>query len=287
MTRRHRTRLLALLLAAAVPAAGLAQTTTAKKTKKTKTGTTTASTSSTSSSQGSAQGSSQGTQQESPQQVLKKIDARLLAWDTARARELHATLPDRNNAAARMAIGRVLLQENKPEEAVEELRRAAEAAPSDPTAPLYLAEAYTQAKLRDEAQAAYQDAARRAEAKLAAEPESVKSLVALGVARQRLRQLPEALSALQKARELAPGDAQVVYELGVTRAMAQEWQPAVDLLTEALDRNPENAYGYFFRAIAAEKVNRKDLLINDLERFLALAPNAPDAPRARRILEAI
>ena len=61
----------------------------------------------------------------------------------------------------------------------------------------------------------------------------------------------------------------------------------MDTLTAALDKNSEIAYAYYFRALSAEKVDRKDLLINDLERFLALAPDAPDAPRAKRLLAAI
>jgi len=73
----------------------------------------------------------------------------------------------------------------------------------------------------------------------------------------------------------------------VSHALARNWGQAVETLTEALNKNSEIAYAYYFRALAADKVDRKDLLINDLNRFLALAPNAPDAARARRLLEAI
>ena len=115
----------------------------------------------------------------------------------------------------------------------------------------------------------------------------MRLLVALGDARQNLRQLPEAISALEKARALAPGNVEVAYQLGVCHAIARNWAQAVDTLTEALGKNSEIAYAYYFRALAADKVDRKDLWINDLERFIALAPEAPDADRARSILEAI
>jgi len=46
------------------------------------------------------------------------------------------------------------------------------------------------------------------------------------------------------------------------------------------------AYAYYYRGLAAEKLGRKDLLINDLDRFLALAPNAPEAAQARALLNA-
>ena len=38
---------------------------------------------------------------------------------------------------------------------------------------------------------------------------------------------------------------------------------------------------------AAEKLGRKDLLVNDMERFLKLAPDAPEAELARMILRSV
>lgn len=78
----------------------------------------------------------------------------------------------------------------------------------------------------------------------------------------------------------------MLYQLGLTRALQQQWGPAVDLLTQAIDRDSGIAYAYYYRGLAAEQTGRKDLLIADMDRFLFLAPDAPEAARARRILEA-
>ena len=224
---------------------------------------------------------------ETPAQILSRIDARLLAWDTAGASELLATLPDQGTLEARIAAGRVLLQEQKLDESTAQLAAAVAAAPGDPSPAIYLGEAYRLAKRPDDALQAFKTAAQRASDRLAAAPENVAALLALGVAQQNLRQLPEAIANLEKARQLAPGNAQAAYQLGVTHALARNFAPAVEQLTAAIERNSEIAYAYYFRALAADKVDRKDLLINDLERFLALAPGAPEAPRARSLLAAL
>ena len=224
---------------------------------------------------------------ETPEQILRQVDARLLAWDTAGARQLFDQLPAAGNVAAKVAAGRLLSQEGRLDESAAQLSAAVAAAPGDPSPAIFLGETYRLAKRADDARQAFELAAQRATTGLGPAPDNVRLLVALGIARQNLRQLPEAISALQKARQLAPGNVEAAYQLGVSHALARNWGPAVETLTEALSKNSEIAYAYYFRALSAEKVDRKDLLINDLKRFLALAPDAPDAPRARRLLQAI
>lgn len=224
---------------------------------------------------------------ETPEQLLKQVEVKLLAWDTAGARELFDKLPDSAGVDAKVAAGRLLSQERRLDESVEQLSAAVAAAPKDPSPAIFLGETYRLAERSEEARQAFELAAQRAAAGLEPAPQDVRLLVALGVARQKLRQLPEAIVALEQARELAPGNAEAAYQLGVSHAMARNWSQAVETLTEALNKNAQIAYAYYFRGLAAEKIDRKDLLINDLQRFLALAPDAPDAPRAQRLLEAI
>ena len=224
---------------------------------------------------------------ETPEQILDRVDARLLAWDTAGARQLLDSLGGSGGAAAKIAAGRLLSQEGRLDESTAELSAAVSAAPADPSPALYLGDTHRRADRPDEARQAFELAAQRATDGLTSRPENVRLLVDLGTAKQMLRQLPEAIAALEKARQLAPGNVEAAYQLGVSHALARNWAAAVDALTEALNRNPEIAYAYYFRALAADKVDRKDLLINDLKRFLALAPNAPDAARAKSILDAI
>ena len=224
---------------------------------------------------------------ESSEQILRQVDTHLLAWDTAEARQALDTLAGAGGTAAKVASGRLLSQEGRLDEATAQLTAAVSEAPNDPSPAIYLGDTHRLANRSEEARQAFEMAVQRASAGLGSAPESVRMLVSLGVAKQKLRQLPEAIGALEKAHQLAPGNVEAAYQLGVTYAMAQRWGPAVDTLTKALNQNPEIAYAYYFRALSADKVDRKDLLLNDLKRFLALAPNAPDAPRAQSILNAI
>jgi tetratricopeptide (TPR) repeat protein len=114
-----------------------------------------------------------------------------------------------------------------------------------------------------------------------------ESWLYLGMAQRHLGELDAAYASLERARASAPNDVRAVYEMGATRYVQQRWQPAIDLLTQALELNSQVAYAYYLRGIAASQANRKDLTVNDLGRFLELAPRAPEAERARKVLASL
>jgi regulator of sirC expression with transglutaminase-like and TPR domain len=103
----------------------------------------------------------------------------------------------------------------------------------------------------------------------------------------RLRQFDEAAGALEKAKNADGGNALIPYQLGLTRSFQKQWQPAFDQLSRALEMDPGLAYGYYYRGLAAQELNRNDVLVNDMSRFVELAPNAPEAERARAILRVV
>lgn len=216
------------------------------------------------------------------------VEAKLLAYKTGEAR---AMLADASaEAAARdarlaLALGLVLTQEKKLDDAVAQLKKATQLAPADPAAHLALGEALL-AKKSGDATAAFTQAAKTAEVATATQAGDARAWLALGVARQRLKKYDEAVAALQKAVELAPGDAVPRYQLGVTRAFQGRWTEAVDALSQAVERNSGLAYAYYYRGLSYDKLKRKDQLVNDMNRFLAIAPGAPDAEKAKAILAA-
>ena len=57
-------------------------------------------------------------------------------------------------------------------------------------------------------------------------------------------------------------------------------------MTAAIDQTPGIALAYYYRGLTAGKLDRKDLLYNDLDRFVRMAPDAPEAAYARRLLAA-
>ncbi len=220
--------------------------------------------------------------------AVKAADAHLLAYQTGEARKALDAVKGRaeSDAVVAQAMGEILLQEKKYDEAVARLTTATKLAPADPEPFVALGDAYLLMKKSGDAVAAFKEALRLAGEKVAAEPEDAVGYYERGMAYQRLRQFDPSAEALQKALELSPDDTLTLFELGKTRAFQGKWKDAVDLLTRAIDRNSGIAYAYYYRGLAAEKLGKKDVLVNDMDRFLFLAPDAPEAVKARAIVQA-
>ena len=222
-----------------------------------------------------------------PSSAVKRANRYLEEFSTAKARTaLEPEMEEDPSVFAVTSMGRVLTQEGSYDDAIAELERAAAMDKSDPDPQIFLGEALLLTGDDSRAGTAFRRAAERSESLLEADPESAAAHYQLGVAQQRRKKYGDAIASLEEARRLAPDEAMVVYQLGLTNAFKQNWQPAFDLLSEAIDMNSKIAYAYYYRGLSADKVGRGDLLVNDLHRFLELAPDAPEADRARRILSA-
>jgi tetratricopeptide (TPR) repeat protein len=220
--------------------------------------------------------------QQTPPAGIEGVDERLWHYQTGGARDAMGRFMDQAdaNAFVATAYGRVLEQEKKYGDAEARLRKATELAPGDPAPFVYLGEVYLRQRRDGDADGAFRKAAEAARAKGGAE-----AAYYLGVAQQRLKQYDEAVGTLQGAR--APQPALIPYQIGVTRAFQENWSAAAEQLSRAIEMDAGLAYAYYYRGLTQEKLGRKDLLIADMERFLALAPNAPEAERAKAILRAV
>jgi tetratricopeptide (TPR) repeat protein len=218
---------------------------------------------------------------QTPPAGLSTVEHKLWEYKTAEARsavQQHAGQAGENGYVA-AALGRVLDQEKKYGEAEAQLKKAGELLPNDPAPWVFLGETYLRQNKQGEARSAFGKAAQLAEARGGGE-----AAYYLGVAQQRLGSYDQAIASFGRAS--APAPALIPYQIGVTRAFQENWTAATEQLDRALEMDSGLAYGYYYRGLAQEKLGRKDRLINDLERFVALAPNAPDAERARAILRA-
>lgn len=214
---------------------------------------------------------------------VRTVDRQLWEYKTGEARSTIEGVAGRadSSGAVSSALGRVLEQEKKYGDAEARLRKATELSPADPAAYLYLGETLLRQRKGGDADAAFRKAEELGGAQGGRDGDYYR-----GVALQRLRRFDESVQALERAREADPGNALIPFQIGVTRVFQEQWQPAVDQLNQAIEKDSGLAYAYFYRGLAAEKVGRKDLLVNDMERFLALAPSAPEADRAKAVLRA-
>jgi len=220
-----------------------------------------------------------------PNATAREADRHLNAYDTAAARAaLEAADTASTDAWIATARGRVLEQKGDYAAAATELRRAADLDPRNPAPTLFLGDTQAYAGNRSQADDAYAQAEARARGLLEAKADDPEALYYLGVAQQRQKRFADAAQTLTRARDLRPDDSAILYQLGATRFYQEQFQNAFDLLSAAIEKNPFIAYAYYYRGLAASQLKRKDILYNDLERFVKMAPNAPEASTAKQIL---
>lgn len=218
-------------------------------------------------------------------QVVKKVDRQILAYNPEKARQLLEPVQDKKDPRIEAETGRILILEKNYEQAATKLLAASKSS-DDPYVLVDLGDSYSYAKNKAQAQSSYQKAVKKAESIVADDAEDANARFTLGVAQQRLKHYDEAVANLQKARAAAPRNERIPFELGLTQMLRGDNQAAFDQLSSAIEINSGYAYAYYYRALAANKIDRKDITVNDLDRFLRLAPDAPEAAKAERILQA-
>ncbi|MGB2908463.1 MAG: tetratricopeptide repeat protein [Candidatus Aminicenantaceae bacterium] len=93
-----------------------------------------------------------------------------------------------------------------------------------------------------------------------------------------------AMQQVDKALSLDPGNSEAWYQKGNIHAYQKKWNPAIAAYKKCLEVQPDHAYAHYYLALAYNQVNRKDLTIDHLQKFLHLAPNAPEAAQVRKLL---
>ncbi len=218
--------------------------------------------------------------------ALKKADRQILSYSPEKARQQLEPVMAENDPMVDAAMGQVLVLEKNYDEAVTKLEAAAKQV-DDPMLLIALGDAQAYAKNKSEASSSYKKAAQEAEKRLEKKPSDTDARVALGIAQQRQKDYDEAVSNLTKAKSEDAGNPRIPFELGMTKMLQGDHQAAFDNLSAAIDGYSGYAYAYYYRALAANQIGRKDIAVNDLDRFLALAPDAPEAPKATRLLESL
>lgn len=216
--------------------------------------------------------------------AVKRADKQILNYSPEKARSQLDSVEGADDPRIDAAMGQVLILEKNYEAAASRLQAAAKKS-SDPMVLVSLGDAYSYAKNNGKAKSSYEDAVKQAEAALKKKPDNGDAQLALGVAQQRLKDYDTAISSLTKASSLDSSNPRIPFELGMTQMLRGDNQAAFDQLSKAIDLHSGYAYAYYYRALAADKIGKKDITVNDLDRFLRLAPNAPEAPKAERILQ--
>ncbi len=173
-------------------------------------------------------------------------------------------------------LGRALLQSNRPGEAVGALRRAADLQPAFAEAHLKLAEALYAAARFAEAEAAWL-------AGLAEDPvHHPASWNDLGFLYLEMGRLEEAGLLFDRALSLDPDLAPALVNAATLRLQAQDWAGAIRLLERAVRKQADSAPALGNLAIAYGEVGRTDEAVGALRTLLL---HHPDDLRARALLD--
>jgi len=138
---------------------------------------------------------------------------------------------------------------------------------------------------RNEANAAWQAAAKSAGALVKKEPTNATAQFYYGAALVRSKRFDEARKALRLAVRGGFDEAMVNHQIGLSYLFAESWSEAKDAFDLGLTVNPRYAPMYYWRAMAWEKLGRKDKMLLDLDQYVKLAPNGPMAGKAKSILK--
>jgi tetratricopeptide (TPR) repeat protein len=133
-------------------------------------------------------------------------------------------------------------------------------------------------------QGKYAEAASALSAEVRKSPENKELLTHLGLARIQTGDPGGALEPLKKAISLDDNYAEAHFGVGFANYKMKKIGEAIPELEKATKLAPHHAYTHYYLGMAYNQTDRKDLSIHHLRTFVALAPDAPEAPAVRSIL---
>jgi tetratricopeptide (TPR) repeat protein len=97
----------------------------------------------------------------------------------------------------------------------------------------------------------------------------------------------EALARANEAVRLEEGLAVAHYQLGLVQARRNSHEAAAQAFARAAELAPTMAYAHYYAAMSFQRVRNVNRMATHLERFLQLAPNAPERVAVLAVLRSI
>lgn len=227
------------------------------------------------------------------QAAINKALAELAAWQNKNARKTLQKNKAAYGSTAQFQTAWALLEiqegGNKDKEMAtkggKNLAVSAKSKKTGPVAAYYQGELLYQQNKKKEAGTSWQTAAREGGKLVTADPTDATAQYFYGAALVRTKKFGPARDALLMAVRGGFDPAMVNYQIGLSYMFAEQWNQALEAFNLGLSVQPRFAHMYFWRAMAWDKLGRKDNMLLDLDQFLKLAPQAPEAGKAKTILK--
>ena len=130
----------------------------------------------------------------------------------------------------------------------------------------------------------FAEAARVLSSAVSLESRDARALTYLGLSMTKSERPLEALEYLNRAVDLDPTSAEAHYGLGLAYGYLNRLPKMVEELEQAVHLDSKHAYAHYQLGLAYNQQDKVDLSILHLERFLQLAPDAPEAPQVNALL---
>jgi tetratricopeptide (TPR) repeat protein len=101
------------------------------------------------------------------------------------------------------------------------------------------------------------------------------------------KRLDEALASANEAVQLGASLPEAHNQRGIVLMTRKEYADAAGAFTKATQLDPTFAAVYYYAGLANSHVKRVDLMTNNFEKFIKLAPNAPERPEVESILRTV
>lgn len=96
-----------------------------------------------------------------------------------------------------------------------------------------------------------------------------------------------AREAASQAIEAAPGMFQAQYQLGLAKARFEDWAGCAEAFRRAAELNPAFAYAHYYAGLSYSRSGRADRTSEHFERFLKLAPRAPERAAVESLMRTL
>lgn len=232
------------------------------------------------------------TEVDSAEATANRAIAELAAWNNEEAKKIlkkakgkYGSTPEFQTAWALLEIQEGAEKDpEKVDRGVDNLEKATKKTVFDAVASFFEGEILYQKDKRTEADAAWALAAERAAEMVAADSNDATANFYLGAASIRLKEYGDARKALKTALRNGFDPAMVHHQIGLSFLFQEKWDKAKEEFDAGLEIRPRYAPMYFWRAMAWDKLGRKDNMLIDLDQYVKLAPNGPDVGRAQAVI---